>query len=42
MKRTCQDDEHGGSLKSHLGTKFPFKKNVRACLQGEGCLENKN
>ena len=42
MKRTCRDDEHGGSLKSHLGTKFPFKKNVRACLQGEGCLENKN
>jgi len=27
VNRTCQDDELGGSLKSHLGTKFPFKKN---------------
>lgn len=27
MNITCQDDEPGGSLKSHLGAKFPFKKN---------------
>lgn len=52
MMRTCQNDEAGGSLKSHLGTKVPFKKNedviffraknVKAYLQKEGCLENKN